>query len=62
MADKWIQGADLKEGAFTRQARRAGMTVKEFAAHVIAHPDQYDPTTLKRAHLAQTFSKMSKGA
>jgi len=60
MAKKWIQKAHLKEGVFTAKAKRAGMGVQEFAAHVIANPDGYDSTTVRQAHLAKTFSGMSK--
>ncbi len=60
MAKKWIQGANLNEGAFTRKARRAGMSVQEFASHVLANKEDYDSTTVKQAKLARTFKKMAK--
>jgi hypothetical protein len=44
----------LKEGAFTDQAKAAGMSVQEFAAHVQAHPEKYSGTTRKRASFAKT--------
>ena len=42
----WIQKANLKKGAFTKQAK---------------NPGDYSPTTVKRAQLAKTFKKMAKG-
>ena len=31
MAKKWIQGAKIKRGAFTKKAKRAGMSVAAYA-------------------------------
>lgn len=47
----------LKRGAFTEQAKRHGMSVAAFARHVLAHPDQFSDTTVRRARLAKTFRK-----
>jgi hypothetical protein len=58
--EKWIQGAHLKEGAFTAKAKKAGMTVQEFASHVRAHKEDYDTETVRQANLARTFKKMSR--
>jgi hypothetical protein len=44
---------DLKEGAFTKQAKDAGMGVQEFAAKVLANPKDYNATTVKRANFAK---------
>jgi len=63
MAGKWIQGAHLKEGAFTKQAKAAGMGVQQYASSVRAKKKAgkpVDTTTLRRAILAQTFKKMAK--
>jgi hypothetical protein len=57
---KWIQGADLKEGAFTEEAKAHGMSVSEFASVVRDNPAHYSDTTVKRANLANTFRKMAK--
>ena len=57
--EKWIQGAHLKEGAFTAKAKKAGMTVQEFASHVRAHKGDYDTETVRQANLARTFKKMA---
>ena len=57
----WIQKADLKKGAFTKQAKKADMSVQSFANKVAKNPGDYSPTTVKRARLAKTFKKMAKG-
>jgi hypothetical protein len=57
MPDKWIQGATSKHpGAFSAKAEKAGMSVKEFASHVIGNPRYYDETTAKEARLARTLA------
>ena len=65
MAEKWIQKAHLKKGAFTAQAKDAGMGVQSFASKVISKakkkPEgEKGSTLLKRALLAKTFAKMRK--
>ena len=56
---KWIQGMNLKEGAFTAKAKAAGMSVQAFAAHVTANEGKYDTKTIRQAVLAQRFNKMA---
>ena len=56
---KWIP-QNLKKGAFTKQAKAAGMTVLQFARHVIANKKRYSKTTVRRAYLALTFAKMAR--
>ena len=56
----WIQGAIKHPGAFTKQAEERGMSVFELAAKVRANPDEYDETTVRRANLATTLSKLRK--
>ena len=58
--NKWIQKANLKEGAFTRQAEEAGMSVQAFANKVLKKDSTASPLTKKRARLAKTFKKMAK--
>lgn len=58
MAEKkkrWIKGAKLKKGAFTKEADAAGESVHEMAE---AHKDD-SGTTGKRARLALTFEGMA---
>jgi hypothetical protein len=61
MGGKWIQSAIKKPGALTKQAKAAGMSVSEFAQNVLSNKDDYSKTTVKRANLSKTLSKMKKG-
>ena len=45
------------EGKFTEQAKRAGMSVQQFAAHVLANKGKYSAATVKRANFARNASK-----
>ncbi len=57
--DKWIQGAVVHPGAFTAQAKMAGMGVQEFADYVLSHKDKFDSMTVHRASLARRFNAMA---
>lgn len=66
MKDKnWIQ--DVNEGmeergtvgSFTKQAKRADMSVKDFAEDVKMNPEKFTKRTRQRANLAQTFEGMN---
>ncbi len=52
---KWIQGADIKEGAFTAKAKRKGITSAQLQENVLTNPDKYDEKTVKQARLRQTL-------
>ena len=59
----WIAGAVKHPGSFTKQAKKAGEGVQEFASDVIAKKHEgksVNKTTLKRALLAKTFAKMAR--
>ena len=62
----WIGKADLKEGAFTSQAKTHELSVKQFETKVIkayGNPKiKYNPseTTYKRALLSKRFRSMRK--
>ena len=56
MPKKWIQGADLKKGAFTQKAEKAGKSVPEYAKEKSGAKGVLG----KEARLAQTFEKMKK--
>lgn len=63
MANKWIQGMDLKKGSFTSTAKKAGGVgkngkIKE--SFIKKEEKSKNPTTRKRAVLADTFRKMKK--
>jgi hypothetical protein len=57
----WIQKAIKNPGSFTKQAQAAGMSVSGFRNKVLANKGNYSSTTVKRANLAKTLSKMRKG-
>ncbi len=56
MAEKWIQKAHLKEGAFTAKAKAAGKGVQEYAREKQGAGGKLG----KQARLALTFSKMAR--
>jgi hypothetical protein len=56
----WIQQAIRKPGAFRKQAQRAGKSTLEFAREVLRNPQRYSKTTVRRARLAITLSKLRK--
>lgn len=45
------------KGKFTASAKRAGMSVQEFARHVLANKDEYSSTQIKRANFARNSKK-----
>lgn len=57
---KWIQKAIQKPGSFTAQAKRAGMSTSAFREKVLANKEKFSGTTIRRANLAKTLSKMKK--
>ena len=62
----WMRNLSLKKGAFTKQAKRHRMSVKEYADYVIYHykhkDSKYNPTltTYRRALLTKQFLKANK--
>ena len=52
---KWIQKADIKEGAFTAKAKRKGITSAQLQENVFANPEKYDERTVKQARLRKTL-------
>jgi hypothetical protein len=57
----WIKKAIKKPGAFTAQAKKAGMSTSAFREKVLSSKKgTYSSTTMKRANLAKTLSKMKK--
>jgi hypothetical protein len=57
---KWIQGMDMKEGAFTAKAKRKGITSAQLQENVLSNPDKYDEKTVKQARLRQTLVGLQK--
>jgi hypothetical protein len=60
MSKKWIQDANLKEGAFTRKAKAARKTVQQYAEEVGKKGSKASTKTKRQAALARTFNKMAK--
>ena len=58
--ENWIQGAIKKPGAFSAQAKKAGMSTSEFAEEVTKNPKDYSDKTVKRAQLAKTLAGFRK--
>ena len=52
---KWIQGMDMKEGAFTAKAKKKGITSAQLQENVLANPEKYDERTVKQARLRKTL-------
>jgi hypothetical protein len=57
---KWIQGAKIKEGAFTAKAKRKGITSAQLQENVLSDPDKYDEKTVKQARLRKTLVSLKK--
>jgi len=57
---KWIQKANIKEGAFTAKAKKRGITSAQLQANVLADPDKYDEKTVKQANLRKTLVGIQK--
>lgn len=57
---KWIQGMDMKEGAFTAKAKKKGITSAQLQENVLANPEKYDDKTVKQARLRQTLVGLHK--
>lgn len=57
---KWIQGMDMKEGAFTAKAKRKGITSAQLQENVLSNPDDYDEKTVKQARLRKTLVGLKK--
>jgi hypothetical protein len=57
---KWIQGMDMKEGAFTAKAKKKGITSAQLQENVLANPAKYDDKTVKQARLRKTLVGLKK--
>jgi hypothetical protein len=56
MADKWIQDAVQRPGAFTKKAEAADMGVQEYAKKVLKPGSEASTRTKRQAALARRFS------
>lgn len=58
---RWIQEAVSEHpGAFSKKAKKAGMSTAEYVSKVTSNPAEYDKKTVKQANLAKTLSKLRK--
>lgn len=57
---KWIQGADIKEGAFTAKAKSRGISSAQLQENVLSNPSKYDEKTVKQANLRRTLVGLNK--
>lgn len=57
---KWIQGMEMKEGAFTAKAKRRGITSAQLQENVLSNPDKYDEKTVKQARIRETLVGLHK--
>lgn len=64
--NSFAEGGDINiakshEGLFTQQAKKNGMSVQEFASHVLANKDKYPTSTVRRANFARNASGWNNG-
>jgi hypothetical protein len=57
---KWIQKAIKRKGAFSRKAKRAGMSTSAYASKVLKKGSKASTQTKRQAALAQTLSRMRR--
>jgi hypothetical protein len=57
---KWIQGTEIKEGAFTAKAKKRKITTAQLQENVLSDPDKYDEKTVKQANLRKTLVGLHK--
>lgn len=60
MAEKWIQRAIKRPGAFRKKAQAAGMSTQEYAQKVLKKGSKADATTKRQAVLAKTLAKLRR--
>ena len=64
--DNWLGEAvnRMKEkgtiGAFTKQAKRRGMSAQQFARYVLANRDKFNSKTIKRAVFANNINNFNR--
>ncbi|MDD4970747.1 MAG: hypothetical protein PHT07_15075 [Paludibacter sp.] len=60
MKKKWIQAIGMQKGAFTKKAKRAGMTVPQYEREVLKKSSKASSTTKKQAVLSRTLRGLRK--
>jgi hypothetical protein len=61
MAEKWIQGAIARPGAFKAKAKAAGKSTGSYARQVLKEGSTASTRTKRQAALAQTLTKLRRG-
>ena len=57
---KWIKGAIKRPGAFSKKAKKAGMSTSAYANKVLKKGSKADTRTKRQASLAKTLKGMRK--
>jgi len=57
---KWISKAIKRPGAFTKKAKKAGMSVVKYASKVLGKKSKVSTRTKRQANLAKTLRKLRK--
>jgi Ca2+-dependent lipid-binding protein len=60
MAKKWIQKAIKRPGAFTKKAKKAGMSISAYARKVTKKGSKASTRTKRQANLAKTLKKINR--
>jgi len=61
MAEKWIQGAIKRPGAFSAKAKAAGKSTGAYASQVLKEGSKASTRTKRQAALAKTLSSLRRG-
>lgn len=61
MAEKWIQKAITRPGAFKAKAKAAGKGTQAYARSVLKEGSKASTRTKRQAALAQTLKKLRSG-
>jgi len=61
MAEKWIQGAIKRPGAFRAKAKAAGKGTQAYATQVLKEGSKASTRTKRQAALAKTLSSLRRG-
>lgn len=57
---KWIKKAIKRPGAFSRKAKKAGMSTAAYARKVLKKGSRASARTKRQARLAQTLARMRR--
>ena len=58
MAEKWIQDAIKRPGAFSAKAKKAGMSTPAYAKKVLKKESKSSARTKRQANLSKTLSRL----